>query len=293
MREIQRYNWVDAESYAETIFSAYSYEICWIRDAWNLLMFEKPIIETNIISSNLENYSKADILLWLLAMYDLFYDYQITLEHQEGYGEFEQTTADGYTMIAYNAKDLSETLQGIDQWKELISTFFQRYIRDALDEVPAIIYGDWDIEDCNEDEERVEEKFPYYRGVVGFISQILNDEIASRRSIITKKISSYFSHNTTKIMSFMAGYHFLENYTDYKKRLSELEDNKRKLLNSKDDSTDVDEVEWEHEENIKNLVAEYRAVSIDEIDKYFYGENDVFDVMETYEWIENGMEKLC
>jgi len=82
MNYFQRYNWVDVWGVASEIFCNYSYMIHWAKDAWNLLIVEKPVPEQNIIPKELTDFEEVDNLLWLIALYDLFYDYQVKIDHE-------------------------------------------------------------------------------------------------------------------------------------------------------------------------------------------------------------------
>jgi hypothetical protein len=78
----RKYNWVNVKTYAETVFWNYSYEFPWAEDMWNILMFDSVVDSSVVAPSGLCDEDIGDILLWLLAMQDLLYDYKVCITHE-------------------------------------------------------------------------------------------------------------------------------------------------------------------------------------------------------------------
>lgn len=39
----KKYNWIDVQTYAESVFYNYAYELPWAEDMWNILMFNAVV----------------------------------------------------------------------------------------------------------------------------------------------------------------------------------------------------------------------------------------------------------
>lgn len=294
---MKRYDWNDIEEFADTLFDEYEYMIYWIRDAWNLIMFERPIIETNSEQSPLTINDKSDILLWLISLYDLFYDYQVLIEDQEGVGEYEASVPGGYQMKDYNAKNLGGKIQSIDNWEELISEFFKEVVHRKL-LVSQNLFLDQDS--CISDYETIPEQTNCFENLLDYtIDSLLSEEIRKRREECRKEIYRYFSNNEVEILFFMAGYHARDHYTVYKQRLNEIETweaEARELFetqmeNEEDPDLDESDIEWEYNQKIEELNDEF-PVSIRDLDMKVSEFNfDYFaEIGPIYDWISRRMD---
>ena len=78
----KKYSWVDVKEIAPSIFYNYGYELPWAEDMWNILMFSAVVNSDHVAPSNLTDYDYGDILVWLLSIQDLLYDYKVCLEHE-------------------------------------------------------------------------------------------------------------------------------------------------------------------------------------------------------------------
>jgi hypothetical protein len=76
-----RYNWVDVKDIAKKIFWNYEFEMAWAEDAWNIIMFNDVVKSDKIVQIKHDDYEYGDIILWLVAMYDLYYEYKVAADY--------------------------------------------------------------------------------------------------------------------------------------------------------------------------------------------------------------------
>jgi hypothetical protein len=287
MNSFQKYNWVDVKKVASEIFCNYGYMIHWAEDAWNLLMFEKPVTEQNTIPKELTEFEEVDTLLWLIALYDLFYDYQVKIDHESGYSQYERLTDSGYEVIEVSPKDFDYFFSSIDNWEHKVAEFLKVKIYEyLLNEDFSLDKYHFNSTNKSKEKNHIEQDLTYH-----FIYTVLIAEIESRRSVVVEKITDIFNKNSSLILSFMAGYHYVDHYSNYKLIVKQIENSKQERLDE-DPELEEYEVDEEIEDEIKNLIDEY-PVSINDIQGYFDGDFDPWDVSEVYEWIDSGMWKVC
>lgn len=289
-REFQQYNWVDVQYYAGEIFKEYDYMYSWVQDAWNILMFNQLIIEINIAKTHLNDYEKADVILWVTALYDLYYDYQVNIGDKAAYREYERSTRNGYLVVGYNGKDLLRVLFDSGFFNECLLFFLSRYINNKLvNGVEIVLFKEWSIE--KESREAIKDK-PIYGDITSFfIEEIITEEIDKRRAIFKNILYSYCNNDYDKVTLFMSGYHYLKHYTDFESTVYKLANKRNELLRVHKNGK---EAQFQFDRNIIVLDEEYPIslsiyfnVSSSSAEFYIDYQSDLYD------WIIRGMRRLC
>lgn len=54
----------------------------WAEDVWNILMFSAVVNSKFVVNTKLEPYEIGDIILWIAAMYDLYFEYKVVADYE-------------------------------------------------------------------------------------------------------------------------------------------------------------------------------------------------------------------
>lgn len=266
----QKYNWVDVKDIAKNIFwNYYKSEMAWAEDAWNIIFFNNVIRSENIIKSKKSDYEKGDILLWLVAMYDIYIKYKISIDYEPNWED----------------ADFVEYISHEDNAEKYISMYLKNEIYEELNE--QLINGSTiDCEFYNTNTN----VFNLCRDSISF--EVYSRKVEKRAAIIKKKIYQYFDDKIYEIVFFMKGTHWAENYFDYSIKENKIIDKYEKIEkaieegykvkcyvgNSEYTYVNADEVNEDREEELEDLEREYNSYITD-------GEN-----LRVYDFINNGMD---
>lgn len=262
-----RYNWVDVKDIAKKIFWNYEFEMAWAEDAWNIIMFNDVVKSDKIVQIKHDDYEYGDINLWLVAMYDLYYEYKVAADYE-----------------SIDGADLIEYIYNVDNAEHYISTYLNNKIYEELNE--QLLNGKaprcefYDVESGN---------FVFSEDSIAF--EVLRREIEKRREIIKRRILKYFNYKTIVISEFMEGTHWCENYFNIEAKRKRIIEKYDKILekvregnvvrycigDSEFEYIDEDEVERDMEAELEELE--------DECNKF---KSDA-QQSRVYEWIDNGM----
>lgn len=268
-----KYNWVDARLLAEKIFRNYSFELPWAEDMWNILMFNDIVISKNMIGSKLDDYDKGDIILWLLAMDRLYFDFKVrlTLAFETGRESLLERTWHIDNADEYKAETLHNDI--INRLK---------YATHDID-IDKDDHCEINLLDVDPDEYKYE------------FEDALFEEVKRRKEVVIKSIYSYFENDFLKITEFMQGIHWYENYLNINDFIGKEEErirdkfenyfliiNEGKVINYKDGEIDClfedeHDVEYQMEIELGRLIDLYR--------KNVYDENSNW----IYSWVSGGM----
>lgn len=297
VNRVKRYDWVDVEELAEHLFDEYDYMLPWCRDTWNIIMFQKVVTKIDTTKSQLSISDQSDILLWLITLYDLYYDYLIQVGVKEGVVEYEVWNPNGYEMKAYNAKKLGEQIQCIQNWEKLISEFVKETVYRRLVERQDIFL---DQDSCISDYETISEQTNKFENVLDYtIDNLVSNEIRDRREKCIEHIYKFFNNNEVKVLFFMAGYHARDNYSDYRIAVREIERWQSEALSYieeqelKEEEVEMDEsdIEWEYEQKIADLNDEY-PVSIQNLEEKVNDFDYIGEISPIYDWISREMDRI-
>lgn len=291
---MKRYDWDDVREIAESLFDEYDYMLPWFRDAWNLLMFERPIFETKTVQSKLSITDRADVLIWLISLYDLFHDYQSLISDAEGYGGYEIPVEHGYEMREFNDKDLGAKIKSMEEWEHLITEFIKDQIYKRL-----LSRKDLDLEqDAFYDPEReLLDPVHFYENALDFsVDTILSEEIERRRKKFISDVFSYFNYEPRDILLFMAGYHYRSQYTQYNEKTKQINLWKEKLLTEIESAKDKTgshafDIELQYFQMLNDFNKEF-PVSIPNLFKQIsqYGYKNA--IGRVLKWIEDDMQEF-
>lgn len=191
--DFRKYNWVNIANKAEKIFLE-EYELAWAEDMWNILMFNRNVDSSCIVCNKLDNSEYADGVLWLIAMYDIYFDYKVVNRYE-----------------SYYDKDPMQWLLDIDDQGKYLTNYYSAFmdeeyeIHSLKEENKGFIVEDSECMDTDYIE------LVHYR-------DIIYDEIKNRKDFIILKIYDHFKHNYIKILEFMQGYHYLKYYFKYQQK---------------------------------------------------------------------------
>ncbi|MGI6485706.1 MAG: hypothetical protein ACOX15_05190 [Tepidanaerobacteraceae bacterium] len=299
MKCFQKYNWVDVKEYAELLFDNYEYTLAVAEDMWNLIMFKTEVPYKNIAKGNLTHYEKGDMIVWLLAIYSIIFDFQCVVGEETHYMEHDVGLCDYST---YNLKNYYEKLEYFvcEDIDEDIFIYLSEYMK-----IPS-------LELLNQKMKEQEiPKVPFYNvegNILNFeysgkmydgydkdykswehypiAYEALEIEVSKRSKEINRIIYNYFDGNTTKLLYFFTGYHYRDFYTDYLDRKNKLiEEREEKLRQLTQEKSDIIE---DYEDKIRELDRDYPLfiMGLDEIINNMYDEN--FELLlPIYNWIEN------
>ena len=201
-RDFKKYNWVDVKVFAEKIFWNYGFEMPWAEDAWNILMFNNIVKSDDSVQTKREQCEYGDIILWLVAMYDLYFEYKAA-------GDYE----------SIDDADILEYIYSLDDAEKYIGIYLKDAIYEELNN--QLVEGK-----CNQCEfYNIETStFQFINDDTGtsIAHDVYNKEIERRREIVENIIWEYFSKDNISISKFMEGTHWCENYLDNKKKEKKL-----------------------------------------------------------------------
>jgi hypothetical protein len=267
----EKYNWADVKDIAKRIFYNYEFEIAWAEDAWNIVMFNDVVISNKTAQAKHDDYEYGDIIIWLVSMYDLYYEYKVVADYE-----------------SINGADLREYIYYVDNAEHYISTYLNNEIYEELNE--RLLNGEapmcefYDVKSDN---------FVFSEDSIAF--EVFRREVKKRREIITSRILQFFNYKTVAISEFMEGTHWYENYfNNYfnievkRKRIIEKYD---KILEKVREGNvviyyigdrefeyiDEDEVESDMEAELEELENECNKFKSDA------------QTIRVYGWIDNGM----
>lgn len=265
-----KYNWVDVAEYAEILFCNYPFEIGWTQDAWNIIMFNDIVKTNNIVKNEQSDYQKGDMLLWIQALYNLYYEYKVNsdLEYNDDtsrYRIFDEDNVDKY-MGCYLKDEIIEELN------------------EALMSSNAPKFEIYDSSVNN---------FVFEEGSIPL--DVFISESENRNKLINKRIRAYFEDNKHLIFKFFSGNHWVENYSVFNEKRQKIDEKFNKITEkikagfSVEDSgdgyvffyQDQYDVDKKWEEELEELDDEQNCYVNDLID--FYAASDV------YLWIDQGM----
>lgn len=271
--DFKKYNWVDVKSFAKKIFWDYKFEIAWAEDMWNILMFNDVVNSKNIVSTEHNDFENGDILLWLMSMNKLFFEYKVVVGLEY---EFDREPVDECTYTINNASFYLE--------KYLYNDVKKRIDEEILNnDIPKnYIY--------NENNQTIDD---YYYELI--FDDVLFDEVIKREKIVKNKIYSYFNNDCELITYFMQGYHYYDNYLNVN---NYIENEKDKIVNKykkilklirngnivKYINEGIDylyEEEYEVEADMENELME--------LEQYYNSFISDVDSYEVYNWICCGM----
>lgn len=243
----------------------------WAEDAWNILMFSNVVKSDNIVQAKHEPYEYGDIILWLVAMYDLYFEYKVA-------GEYESI-------------DEADIINYIDRILEA-ENFIGSYLKDKIfEELNNQLVGGI----CNQCEfyDIKTNNFVFRNDNTGtsIIYDVYSSEIQRRRKIVENIICKYFSNNIILISEFMEGTHWCKFYLNNEKKGQEISEKYEKILkhiqeskvvrykvgNSEHEYTDEEEVNNDMEYELEELENEMEEYKSDAQTESVYG------------WISNGM----
>jgi len=258
----RQYSWYDVKPMARELFWNWSYMLPWAQDAWNLLMFGRPVAEDEHQARELHDLEQADAILWLLALADVLMDYQIRIDHASSYEREYELCAGN---ISCGDTILELLAPGI--WKRYLDCDDIHRIADELGE------EEWAPGDEDALDEAQEIK-----------DEVWWDEIKTRRYIFTHKLRCLLREDTD-ILLFMTGHHWRRHYTDFHERVD--------TLWERMDAGEIEE--WEVESELEKLSWEY-PVSVEDVEDYLGGPIDFSDLIfmglaSVYDWIGSGMPR--
>lgn len=304
-----KYNWVDIKTIAEDIFIEYEYELRWVEDAWNILMFNTAVKEKNIVCGKLNDYQRGDMIIWILTLYKFCHDFKCIIEFETVYFDHDIGISSYGT---FRSLDLMDKIKEIENGANGISMYlyndvFNKLNEDAIEgKVPKQLFYDIENKCFSFAGEKYEiayhsERIPDDDSVA---KQVLLEEIKIRREYFNNIVLKYFKFDEPKIVDFLTGYRWVEEYSDYNSRRQTIEraysfkrktfikdgnDVLRKYANYKnDDYKCVEEIDEAMNEELENLKYEYIKVAIgyDEVDY----EDDTGQKI--ISWILNGLYEL-
>jgi hypothetical protein len=262
-----RYNWVDVKDIAKKIFWNYSFEIAWAEDAWNILMFSGVIRTDNIIGAKCTDFEYGDIILWLVAMYEIYYSYKVAADYESIHGP-----------------TLLEHIYDVHNAEKYIGTYLNDKIYQELNDrmiegsVPEIEF--YDIESGN---------FVFSEDSIAF--EVYIREIQERCEIIKRKTLEYFDYNDM-LIEFMGGIHWVENYFDMDLKKDKIVNKFEKILGKIREGHIVKyyigerEFEYENEDEVNEDMEE----ELNELEHECNGFTSDAQQGQVYAWIDNGME---
>lgn len=168
-------------------------------------MFESVIDSTNIIKAELTHYKIGNVILWLMAMYDVYHDYKICIE-------FESKWRIGILEYLYN----------MDNWEAYISKYLYNLIYEELN-LEIVEYELNEVEFYNIENDN----FNFDYDLVAY--KVLENEIRIRRNLVVEKIRKYFSSGYD-ILEFVSGEHCSEHYYRLEKKIQKLEQKYEKQI---------------------------------------------------------------
>lgn len=192
-----RYFWSTIEDIAKDIFSDGKHEFCWAEDMWNVLMFNDVVKYENLFKPSYGKRERGDIILWLIAMYNLYYEFKVAsgLCKLINYDYF-----DGVYFIEDSMKAIGEYL----------SESIMKEVNNKIAKGRILKYEVFDMEN---------QCFNFEPGAIAY--NLCIKEVSERRKIITDALNKY-CNGPMEILRFMEGVHWCENYFNYKEREEEI-----------------------------------------------------------------------
>lgn len=281
----ERYNWADVKSLAEKIFFEYSSDIHWAEDVWNLLMFNSAVKEKNIVPRNLNSYQIGDATIWLLTLYKFYFDYKCIIKDETAYYDHD-VGINGFA--TYRNVELFDKIYNIESGNKCITEYlwddvFNKLNGFALDGVVPV-QDFYDTESKCFSFSGLQYETIYHSEAKpsddSIAKIVLLEEMELRREYFIDTIYKSFDYNDMKILEFLTGYRWVEEYSEYKQRKAWIEGDYRfrKKVFQEDGN-----------EGFKKYVGyesnEYE--SIDEIDEEMNSELELLDD-EYLEWANHG-----
>ncbi|MCM1988818.1 hypothetical protein [Oceanirhabdus seepicola] len=210
--EYNKYNWVDVKEIAEKIFYNYSFEINWAEDAWNIFMHQGVVISDKITKTDHDNYEYGDILLWLIAMYDLCFEFKYVIDH-----------------AYYDESELIDQIYSIDEGEKYIGTYLMDEIYEELNE--RLIEGNTpECEFYDKKSQSFNLGSDSYSGDTSIAYDVCVREVEYRRKIFKNQIINYFNNDAREIYKFMIGEHWVKYYFNMEEKRENIENKYDKII---------------------------------------------------------------
>jgi hypothetical protein len=185
--------WCYAKAFAKNIFNKHAYMLYWAENAWGLIIHKNCKMNINICDYILNKRTKGNIILWLLSLYDIFFDYQVLIEHEN----IEPSYEAGQDM-QYTHKDLIKIVKDL-KYEDLVFLYLQS----------CDISSKTEPVKCSKKNTSINYLKSKSTNIVHLIqTSLFYEEIERRRNQIIKAIYKVFNNQPLKILYFMAGYRY-------------------------------------------------------------------------------------
>lgn len=270
-RDFKKYNWVDVKEFAKKIFWNYGFEMPWAEDAWNILMFNDAVRSDNIVSAKHNDYECGDIILWLVALNDIYFKYKVAADYEP-----------------IDESDLLEYMSRLNSYEKYIGSYLKKGIFQEFNK--TLVEGKILEDELNNIKSS---KFEFINDITGtsIEFEVLYREIENRKELFKQIMWNYFEKNDILISFFMQGQHWCDNYFDLDKKIKKIEEKYDKILseikkgkvikyyigNKTFKYKDAEDVEYDRKSELEELEQEYNSKMSD-------AQN-----IGVYSWIGNGM----
>lgn len=267
-----QYNWVDVKDFAKKIFWNYAFEMPWAEDTWNILLFNKSVKSNHTVQTEYELFEYGDIILWLVAMYDLYFEYKAAADYESIDDEV----------------NIMEFVYYLDNAEKYIGLYLKDEIYEELNE--QLLEGNCDQCEFYDIETNNFEFINDYTGT-SIAYDVCRKEIENRRTIVEGAIRAYFNGNIILISEFMEGTHWCKNYFDNENKTKQITDKFEKILKCVNEGKiikyNIGDSEWYYTN--EDEVNDDMENELEALKKEIEGYRSDAQTDGVYNWISNGM----